>query len=305
MRPAPGSRWRSSATGQRTRSPPAAGIGGAGAGGPRVQERRPLHRRRRGLAATAGPPPDHGSPGAGAGSQRARAAARASARSSAADSITKLAVGGAVVALATAGAVTVHNREAHASPRRIRPRTGRTSPFGGADMGGRNRQRTRSPTPAAPGSGSPDLARARQATAGTAGPTSPASLTEPSGLGSADALLTSTGSPRAERGDARQPGPTGGERHRTGSRARGRSGEHSGRPRPAPRDALTPSGPSSAARPSSAGERSCGAGRCYAASALARRRARRQALKRKQPPCQARCPNRRDAGAGAYPASQR
>jgi RNA polymerase sigma factor (sigma-70 family) len=32
--------------------------------------------------------------------------------------ITKLAVGGAVVALATAGAVTVHNREAHASPHR-------------------------------------------------------------------------------------------------------------------------------------------------------------------------------------------
>ena len=48
--------------------------------------------------------------------------------------ITKLAVGGAVVALASAGAVTVHNREAHATPHRAArlqldssPATGRTS----------------------------------------------------------------------------------------------------------------------------------------------------------------------------------
>jgi RNA polymerase sigma factor (sigma-70 family) len=115
--------------------------------------------------------------------------------------VTKLAVGGAVVVLATAGAVTVHNREAHASPRRVLPAPTELRSAGANE--------------AAVGARATDIADSSNDSSGVIAIGSPAalglvdgtrppgadgfaslgSLTEPSGLDSADSLLTTSGAP--------------------------------------------------------------------------------------------------------------
>jgi len=131
--------------------------------------------------------------------------------------ITKLAVSGAVVALATAGAVTVHNREAHSRPHRA---TRSQLAFVGAK--GRRISATdiaysSSPSALVPGSPS---ALAPADNAGTAGVPGSEPAVQLSGLGGASQLLTptatltpgtSTPSGAALSGSGQQPAVTPGQ----------------------------------------------------------------------------------------------
>jgi RNA polymerase sigma factor (sigma-70 family) len=107
--------------------------------------------------------------------------------------VTKLAVGGAVVALATAGAAAVHNHEAHASPRHPARLLADLRPGVSANA-------------SRPGIAATDIADSSSLDSGSSSSLalgspadsvdspSSASLIEPSGLGSADPLLTTSGS---------------------------------------------------------------------------------------------------------------
>jgi RNA polymerase sigma factor (sigma-70 family) len=110
--------------------------------------------------------------------------------------VTKLAVGGAVVVLAAAGAATVHNREAHASPRGARGvlRAQLAATEIATETGGDRTAAEIADSSSALVPGSPTTALA-VATDGT-GPGDSlglASLAEPAGLDSSDPLFTSTG----------------------------------------------------------------------------------------------------------------
>ncbi len=219
--------------------------------------------------------------------------------------VTKLAVGGAVVALATAGAVTVHNHEASASSRGSVHALADLRPAAAVDAAAGNREQAEIADSGLPGSGSP-----ASLALDSPGPTSPASLTEPSGLGSADTLLTGTGSlapSTATPGSPGQPAASGTGQDRGGA---GGAPGTLGRPRPAPRDALTPQGPPAPQGPPPPQGSSPPSGAPAAQGAATPRapgtRARPASSTQTQTASgQARSPTDRCAGAGAYPASQR
>ncbi len=122
--------------------------------------------------------------------------------------VTKLAVGGAVIALATAGAVTVHNREAHASTRGVLHARLAATETGGV----RASEIADSSSALVPGSPTTALAAANGSGPGSS--TALVSLAEPAGHGSSDPLLTSVGAPAPAAGSpaasaANDPGSTG------------------------------------------------------------------------------------------------
>ncbi len=103
--------------------------------------------------------------------------------------VTKLAVGGAVVALAAAGAATVHNREAHSSPRRTtRLELASSNTVGrrilATDIADSGTGQSSSLAPGSPSALTP-------AGAGTAGVSGSEPAVQLSGLGGASPLLTS------------------------------------------------------------------------------------------------------------------
>jgi RNA polymerase sigma factor (sigma-70 family) len=114
--------------------------------------------------------------------------------------VTKLAVGGAVVVLASAGAVTVHNREAHATPQRATPLRLAAASTAGRRIPATDIADASDGLSGSLASGSPALALANgTAPATTAGSESgsadSASLTELPNVGGVNPLLASAGTP--------------------------------------------------------------------------------------------------------------
>jgi RNA polymerase sigma factor (sigma-70 family) len=157
----------------------AASIGGAGAGGA-------------GVGATAASTGGVGIAASGTAASTAAASASAGAGGGTGIGaivgggvVTKLAVGGAVIALASAGAVTVHNREAHASPHRAT-----RSQLAFASAKGRRISTTDiaySSSPSAPAAGSPSALAPGDSTSAAGIPGSEPAV-QLSGLGGAGQL---------------------------------------------------------------------------------------------------------------------
>jgi RNA polymerase sigma factor (sigma-70 family) len=118
--------------------------------------------------------------------------------------ITKLAVGGAILALASAGAVTVHNREAQALGHRpahvqlVSSNTGGQQRISATDIAGSGSYR--------PGSGSSLVLSGWTPPPSPAGSTDPGSLTALSSLGNADPLLSASGTPAPSGATPGSPG---------------------------------------------------------------------------------------------------
>jgi RNA polymerase sigma factor (sigma-70 family) len=197
----------------------AASIGGASAGGAGVTSGTGLGSGAAGAAASGGT----GLAASGTAATTTAVGASASAGGSTSIGallggglVTKLAVGGAVLALASAGAVTAHNREAHASPRRVLPTLAdlraaasantAVGRYGAADVTDSNA----GPGALAPGSPTAFTLESGPGT-GPAGSAGPRPLTELTGLGGADPLLSASGTPApsgATPGSSGQPATT-------------------------------------------------------------------------------------------------